>query len=431
MADPVIVPPPPVVTQPSRPGEPVDTSPGMEQVQKAFDRVFPAIKTEPTPKTSTPQEREAPPAPVEHTQEPQKPAAQEPATTTEKPPDESHKLPSFLEKALEVPTEKPTVQPATDEWPEEIPVFKTPEESKDRYRKWREQYNKLKEEVQTLRSRPQGADEATVERLKTMESQNKEMQAILARVGVEQHQEFQNNVMRPLVGAWNEAARIVKESGADPNDLAKAMTLSGKAQFEALDSIMEGMPESAKIEVNEALRNYRRYDEVRRKAIAEAPKTMEALRKKDLETQYQVINQQREEMRSLFDDAVRRLRDEGKVEVLQKSNDPESKWWNDQADAIIKSGQDLYLENTDMGKMAMAAVLAPMADAYRKLWLGERASHQKTKSVLKERFGSEPTLTSGGGSGDNAPEVKSQQDLNRPFSEVFLEEFHRQQNRNR
>lgn len=428
MADPVIVPPVPIVRQ----GEPIDTSPGIDALQKAFDKVLPEIRGEPTKKSApppqAPQPAETPPSPVTPPAEPPKEPVTPPSETL-KPADETHKLPSFLEEAIKVEAPR-QAESEGDEWPEELPTFKSDEERKSRYKRWRSAYKALKDEAASLRSRP-ATDETATARLQSLEAQNKEMSAVLSRMGVEQHAEFQNNVMRPMSAAWNEAARIVKDAGGDPNDLSKALSLSGKAQFEALDQLFEGMPESAKVEAQQQISQWRRFNDARNQWLRDAPKTFEALRKKDLETQYQMVNQQRAEMEQLFENAVKTLREEAKVEVLRKTNDPETKWWDDQADAIISQARALYLDNTDMGKMAMAVVLAPMADAYRKLWMAEQASHKKTKALIADRLGGEPSLSESPGGGDKSPSAQFQDDLKKPFSEVFLREFHRQQARSR
>lgn len=434
MADPVIVPPPPVVNQGEKITSDVDTSPGIDVVQNVFDRVFPEIKKEPTKPVSKepPKPAQTPKEPVTPPTEPPKPPETPSTETPKQPSDASHKVPSFIEKALEVPEVKPAETPTVTEpeWPDELPTFKTPEESKERYKKWRDSYNNIKSELTELRKKPV-TDVAAAQRLEFLENQNREMGAMLNRMGVEGHAEFQQQVIQPLTAAWHEAARIVKESGGDPNDLAKALSLSGKAQFEALDSLFSEMPESAKMEVNEAIRTYRRYDDARRRAIADAPKTMEALRKRDLERNMQSLNAQRSEMKSHFDEAVRQLRDVAKVEILQTSSDPEAKWWNDQAQSILDNAEKLAFQNTDMSKVMMAAVLANMVDPYRKMWLSEREAHAKTKKMMNERLGSEPMLSEGGGGGSGAPEMKFKEDLKRPFADVFLEQLRREEARNR
>lgn len=424
-AQPVIVPPPPTITQPHG-TDATDNSPGLEQVQKAFDRVLPEIRGTPTPKETkqAPPAPVAPPEPVVEVTPPEvaPPAAEEPAK-------ESHDIPSFLEKALSgEPSQAP---PAEDEWPEELPTFKTPEESKARYKKWRENYKTLKTELQTLRDKPSlNAEQLT--RMETLENQNKQMQEVLTRVGVEQSVEFQNNILRPLHQAWGEAVRIVHDAGADPQALAKAMALNGKAQFEALDELFQEMPESAKLEAHDALRTYRRFEDARRAAIANAPAALEGIRKRESERQFQQLKVQREEMTNLFDTAVQKLRDEAKLEVFMKTDSKDGQWWNEQADRLISQARSLYLENTDLGKVAMACVLAPTADVYRKLFIQSQKKVSQLQKVINDRLGSEPNLSENGGPGNVIPPDRQiKEDLTKPFSEVFLREFHKAQARSR
>lgn len=420
MADPVIVPATPTVNQ----GETIepnpqtaDKSPGLEQVQAVFDRIYPdqAAKGK-----ESPQETDKIPEPFEPPVPPEPPKEQ--------------KMPSFLEEALKVERPPGAVKPESpkappeEEFPEE-PVFKTSEEAKTNWKKMRDAYKKAKVESETLRSRP-AHDEGAQARLAQLESQNQEMGQILTRMGVETHQEFQNQIIRPMSAAWEEAARTVGQAGGDPKALSQALMLTGKEQFEALDEILENIPESAKLEAHQHISRWRRLNDQRINALRNAPKTIEALRQKDMAEQYKVFTQQREEQKALFEEALTKLRDEAKVEILMPTKEEGAQWWNEQAEGIIENARQLYMENTDMGKMAMASILAPMADAYRKLWLAERAAHEKTRGTLDSRYESEPSLSESAGS-SRTPEGKLQSDLSRPFSDVFLEEFHRQRNRNR
>jgi len=431
MADPVIVAPPPTVQQ----GEAITPLPPTQEnldfsknVQDIFDRVAPDKYVPKTPPKSAEQPLTQPKQqPSEIPPPPVTPPAQEPQTTPKTEPKEpqEHKLPSFIEEVLKV--QPGQAQPKTEEeWPEELPEFKTTEEAKARYKNWRAKYGELKENLKIAQNRP-ALDEQTRSRIEFLEGQNKQMDALLKRDYLEGHAEFQNNIIRPMSAAWYEAARTLKEVGGDPQALAKAVTLQGKAQFEALDEILSDVPESAKTEINNALASYRRYDEARLTALRNAPQAAEALRRKDMERQYQIINMQKEGMSNLFEEAVRKLRDEARVEVLLKSSDPEAKWWNDQADSLVSQSRALYLDNTDMGRMAMACVLAPMADTYRKLWLTERAKNQKMDTTMKERFGSEPTLSESGGNAQGPSSY--QEDMKKPFSEIFLRELHKQAGR--
>lgn len=431
MPEPTLTPATPTIPQP----DPGDDSPGLEQVQAVFDRIYPDRNKAKTEPGNEPPARSESPQPIpdqkpEHKQEqpevPLPPAAPPESET-------GTKLPNFLEQALKVETgEQKSGEPAApetapiEEWPEDLPV----EQKQSRVKGLRDAYKKLKEEVKTLSTRPV-QDEATLSRMRQLEAQNQEMNKALSRMGVEGHAEFQQQVIQPMTQAWQQAAQIIKDAGGNPQELARAVQLQGKAHFEALDEVFEGLPESAKLEAHQAIAAYKRLDKVRQQALQNAPKTYEALHKKDLERQYQSINEQRAEMKKLFQEAGRKLREVAKVELLQKSDDPDAAWWNKQAEEIEQNANNLYMENTDMEKMAYATWLAPMADVYRKLWISERMAHEKTAKNLKEKFGAEPYIGESGGGPDTTPSGQLQDDLKKPFSDVFLREFKRQQARSR
>jgi hypothetical protein len=431
MAASTIAPTTPVVTQGHPIGETTDSSPGIEQVQSVFDKVYPDRKSQaPTPETQ-PKTADAPPAPVTPPAEPQESPPQVEPKPTDIPAEERH-LPTFLQEALKEPAVKQEPRaPEAEEWPEELPAFKTPEESKERYRAWRKQYNTLKGELQQSRNQPQGSQEQRGQ-LEYLQRENKQMAETLTRLGVQHSAEFQRNILQPLYGAWNEASRIVRDSGADPNQLAKAMSLQGRAQFEALDELFSDMPESAKAEANDALRQYRRFEDARKNALANAPKTFESIQRKETERQYQEINKTRENMKTTFDQALRTLRDEAKVEVFVPSHNPDDKWWNEQGQHLVDQARDLYMENTDMARVAYACLLAPAADAYRKLFLSTHKENQKLRKIIDQKIGGEPYLgESSGNAASLTPDSQMKEDLKQPFDKVFLREFHKLQAKGR
>lgn len=132
----------------------------------------------------------------------------------------------------------------------------------------------------------------------------------------------------------------------------------------------------------------------------------------------------------MFDRALLRLRDEAKVEVFQKTNDPDGKWWNDQAQQLEEQGRNLFLENTDLDRVALACLLAPAADTYRKLFLTAQKKVSDLQKIINDRFGGEPNLSESAGS-SFTPESAMNDDLKKPFADVFLREFHRAQHRSR
>jgi hypothetical protein len=384
----------------------------MDAVQRAFDTAYPDVRA----KTAAPAAPEVPTAPIPGMPPPDAPP---------KAPDEL-KIPSFLQDALKPDATPAPGAPEPDaEFPDDLP----PEQKQSRIKGLREAYKKVKAEADALRAQPQ-RDPQEQARMQWLEKNNQAMAEMLSRVGVEQSAEFHQNIIQPLTQSWNEAARIVRDSGGDPQELAKVMSLSGKAQFEGLDQLFEGMPESAKMEAHDALRSYRRYEDLRRRAVADAPKTLEKIRDRENQRQYQEMTAQRQEMGNMFERAVARLRDEAKVEVFQRTNDPEGKWWNDQSDQLIAQGRSLFLENTDLDRVALACLLAPAADTYRKLFLTAQKKVGDLQKIINDRLGGEPNLSESAGSSFTA-ESQMKDDLKKPFADVFLREFHKSQARNR
>ena len=247
----------------------MDNSPGIEVVQRAFDRAYPDIRK---PAATT----ETPPAPVPATTPPPPPPTEVPPPQAQP---EEHKLPSFIEDAFKLGDQQapPPPQPEPDaEFADDLPQ----EQKQSRIKGLRDAYKQLKQEVTALRNQP-NRDPREQQRLQFLENQNRQMSEMLSRVGVEHSQEFQQKIIAPLTGSWNEAVRIVAEAGGDPQQLAQAMSMQGRAQFEALDQIFSEMPESAKTEAHDALRTYRRFEEARQRAVANAPKTLETIRERE------------------------------------------------------------------------------------------------------------------------------------------------------
>jgi len=77
-----------------------------------------------------------------------------------------------------------------------------------------------------------------------------------------------------------------------------------------------------------------------------------------------------------------------------------------------------------MKKVALALRLAPYMEVYRKLWLTERAARNKSDTVLRDKFGSEPSISESGGNVRGGTPMMDE-DLKKPFTDVFLREFHK------
>jgi hypothetical protein len=65
---------------------------------------------------------------------------------------------------------------------------------------------------------------------------------------------------------------------------------------------------------------------------------------------------------------------------------------------------------------------------YRKLWINSQKKIGELNKVINERLDNEPNLSESGGS-QRIPgsEQQLKEDLQKPFHEIFLREFHRAQ----
>ena len=219
MADPVLVPQTPVINQGDSPEEIQRVG---ENIQKIFDKVAPKMKgaaTEPAqekpPQPSTVPSAQPVPEPQKTEEPPKEAPTQAPLSTPE-----PSRIPSFIEEALRVESSQPAEPkpPVVDELPEEPPTFKTPEESKQNWRQFREKYNAQKKELESLKNRP-AVDPQLNEKVTYLENLTKQQQLALTQAGVERHQEFQARILAPMNAAWQEAAGWSRKAAVTP-DLA-------------------------------------------------------------------------------------------------------------------------------------------------------------------------------------------------------------------
>lgn len=384
----------------------------INSVQKAFDHALPdkpqkvAVREH---ERSVPTKRAPAPEPSKAEVKPE-PAKVEPAKETE------HKLPSFLTETISVPE----TETKSEELPDELPAEVKDEKVRENWKKARVAHKgeieKLTKKIETLEAKGKEVPEATTARLQQLEEQNQQMSQILQRVGVETHQKFQQQVIAPLQGAYSEAKAIITTAGGDPAALDHALSLSGRSQYDALDEVYSSLPESAKIEAQEAIRTFRKYNEIRLRELANAPKTLERLRQQDLVEQSRGLENQKHEMENLYDSIVEEYKNNG-IEILKPTDDPDSKWWNDIAPQVVQGGRQTFLDSHDMKDVAKAAFWGKAGPIYQKLFQYMVKKQSVTDQQLREIQDAGPTVrdSSGGGVTSNYDE-----DLKKPFADVFI-----------
>lgn len=335
------------------------------------------------------------PKPPEKKEEPAAPEKKEEPAAPEKKPEDALKLrlaPDFAaeEKKADLPPEPPVK--ITDEM---IEAAKTPKAQAD-MRKFRESYEALEKEVTTLRARP-AAPAENPETKTLLETVTKERDDLLARVertNLLDSPKFQKEHLQPRQKAFDKLQGIVKEGGADPAAIQRAISMApGKLRIEALDAIREEIGsemlkgqfdrlvediDSKTSDINEKLKN--------------AKQTVEELKRNEtVQTHEQRVAQQKQ-LEGLLGSAFDDLKDNVGLEVLHKTGKPEFAWFDDQVDEILSVARDVYLKATPE-KAAVASVLAASAGPYRAMFQAEREANKALRAEIAELKGAEPTLS--------------------------------------
>jgi hypothetical protein len=220
---------------------------------------------------------------------------------------------------------------------------------------------------------------------------------------------------------YGKARQIVQEVGGDVDALNKALSLSGRDHYNAMDELMSGIPESAKQRINSELGEYQRLNEIRVAQLQRAPETLAQYHRENMAWQYQSLNRQKEQMSALADEVIREMTP--KVEVFR--DDTDSPQWNERAKTLKAAFRQTILENTDYKRLANAVALGYATDAYRSLFQTMLKRAVKAEKELRAIRGAEPTIEAGPESFTATP----QEDLKRPVKDVFLEILHQQSGR--
>lgn len=383
-------------------------------VQKAFDK----WSMEPTKPAAEPVKPVAASEPVKPIPEPAKSA--EPIVEPQK-----STLPSFLESEPAKPAE--TV--VAEEWPEELPGVEDPKQ-KANWSKFRAEHSANKKEIERLKSEYESVtkktkdSEASLARVAELEKQNKELSAVAERVGVESSS-YMQNLNGQIKGAYDTAAGIVKDAGGELEPLQKALRLTGKARYEALDEVYSGLPESAKSELATVIRDIGLFVKQRQSAMDNVHVTAENLKKAELIGQKKQMEQKQSETKEMLDGLITEMRDVHKLEVLQKSSNPKDKEWNDGVDQLEKNVKDFLLGNNyDERKFAAAVTLGFTVDKYRQLFRSTLERATKAEKELAQRDAAVPILEPDGG-----PRGAPTADINEDFGKAFILGLHKARNK--
>lgn len=402
-----------------------DTAIAPEPTETATDFLTRALdKVAPVPKSA-----QIDPAPVPQETIPEVPKTKtEPTSKSDPVPADDKPLPSFLSPA---PEEKPT-ETKVDEWPEELPGEKDEKKQAD-YKKWRQQYQargteaaQLKAENEGLKKRTGSNDPEIQNRLKQLETENGQYKEKFDKVYVESSDWYQNTYVKPREQAVNSVKQIVKDVGGDVDSIDKIFNMNGKAYWEELENLSVGLPESAKIQLNNLVNGIRSGDQQRDQVLAQSKQTAEQLRQHELQNQKHRLQQDVTQTKTMLGELISDMRGKG-LEVLQRTTDPKAQWWNTEVvDVIEKGAEDALLNNPDPRKLAAAVVLGYSADQYRTMWQKSENGRLALQKRLDAIDAASPSLEDGSGGMPNGSTVP---DAKKPLKDIFKGLLEEQRNK--
>lgn len=301
----------------------------------------------------------------------------------------SRLAPDFAAQAKpDVPVETVKI---TDEM---IAAAKTPKAQAD-MRKFRESYERLEKENAELKAKPPVPEDAETRMLyEAVRKERDELLEKVERANLYESPKFQQEHLVPRQKSFDRLYNIVKESGADPTSLQRALSMTpGKVRVETLDEIRAEIGsemlkgqfdrlvediDSRTAEINEKVRNA--------KQTAQELKHAEALTR---EQQNAKITQEFE----TFLAAARRDSAQNIMpELFTKVDDPDLAWWNETIDRDDKVAREALFEITPQ-KAAYAAVFASKLGTVLEMWRNERKAREAVEKENRELKGADATLT--------------------------------------
>lgn len=300
---------------------------------------------------------------------------------------------------------KAPVEPDVQITDEMIAAEKSPKKQAD-MRKFRDAFNSVKQENARLKEQPpQKTDDPGAQAVIDRQNQQIiELSGRLERLNVQAHPEFQRQFVQPRNQMFGQALEIVKAVGGDPDAFERTMALSGKNKIAALDDMLKDIDSPVmRDRLGRLIDGIDAKDQEISAALKDSKGLSENLTRQETIARHEMLQRQEQQLKGLLGAATRNLSEgiempEGgkmQLEVLQKTGNPEFKWFDDQADDIRATAEEILLKATPE-KMAVASVLASACGAYRSMWQSERAARKASDARLAAIEGAEPNLADRG-----------------------------------
>lgn len=268
-------------------------------------------------------------------------------------------------------------------------------------------------------------DVAPNELVKNLEAQNKDLLSRLERAGLEHHPWFEQQITIPRQNALGAAQKAFESAGGDPKALASALRLDGQARANRLDELFaEITSPTLKGKVERAVDAVENIESRREQILQNRDTVMKRLQDQDKVNQHQWLEQQKKTVEENLEEATRVLRDEFKIPVFKKTDDPKYAWWNEEVDKMESESKKIMLETDNIKELAIASKLAVAFPRVYTMFQQERKARIAAEKRADDYSESEPKI----GGGDRkrpSSNGEEEEDEGLTVSEAIIKRMHK------
>lgn len=256
----------------------------------------------------------------------------------------------------------------------------------------------LTREIEALKTGGAGEAASIKTQLEKVQQENKELLDVVEKIGLERSPQFTRKFIKGREELIGKTLAKVTEVGGDGDAFKKALGLSGKARFEAMEHALVDVPEMAKAQIAGLVGNLETIDAEKDAVLAKSRETLTDWERQQLEQAEQQRQQMGVAQRTRFTQLLDAM--SGTTMMLRKvpAETPGADQWNATVDEIVKGGETLLFETTDWDQFAAASIRAKAYEKLEPMFKQTHALLAEANKRIAELTAAEPGTSNGGGS---------------------------------
>lgn len=295
------------------------------------------------------------------------------------------------------PAGTPPPDPATDELTKGMS-----EAARGNFKKMQETHAakvaELTGQIEELKKGGAGEAAGIKAQLEKVQKENAELLEVVEKIGLERSPQFTQKFVKGRAELVTKMLAKVQEVGGDAEAFKKALTLGGKARFEAMQGALIDVPDMAQAQIAQLVGSLEGIDAERDTVLAQSKETLSAWERQQLEQAEQQRQQMGVAQRTRFTQLLDAM--SGTTMMLRRvpPETPGADQWNATVDEIVKGGETLLFETTDWDQFAAASIRAKAYEKLEPMFKQTHALLAEANKRIAELTAAEPGTSNGGGS---------------------------------